>query len=405
MKRNNEVNRELKMDIFKKCYEYTRAEDAKKMGLYPYFTEIERVEGNYVWVNGKKILMVGSNNYLGLFDDERIKEAAREAVKKYGSSTCGSRFLNGTYSLHVEIEKKLAKFMNKEEALTFSTGFQTNLGVISAVAGRNDVIILDRMVHASIMDAVRLSYADVVKFKHNDMTDLEDKLQRLPQDKARIIIVDGVFSMEGDMSNLPEIVKLAKKYNARLMVDDAHGVGVMGKNGRGTCEHYHVMDDVDLIMTTFSKSFASLGGFVVGKSIIIQYIKHNARSLIFSASITPAALGAVNKALEIIQSEPGRRERLWEITRIMNKELTAMGYNTGNTETAIIPVFIRDEEKTFKLWLFLRDFGIFTNPVVAPGVPPQDAMIRISFTATHTDENLEFILKGFYEGGKAIGII
>jgi 8-amino-7-oxononanoate synthase len=393
------------MDIFKKCYEYTRAEDAKKMGLYPYFTEIERVEGNYVWVNGKKILMVGSNNYLGLFDDERIKEAAREAVKKYGSSTCGSRFLNGTYSLHVEIEKKLAKFMNKEEALTFSTGFQTNLGVISAVAGRNDVIILDRMVHASIMDAVRLSYADVVKFKHNDMTDLEDKLQRLPQDKARIIIVDGVFSMEGDMSNLPEIVKLAKKYNARLMVDDAHGVGVMGKNGRGTCEHYHVMDDVDLIMTTFSKSFASLGGFVVGKSIIIQYIKHNARSLIFSASITPAALGAVNKALEIIQTEPGRRERLWEITRIMNKELTAMGYNTGNTQTAIIPVFIRDEEKTFKLWLFLRDFGIFTNPVVAPGVPPQDAMIRISFTATHTDENLEFILKGFREGGKALGII
>jgi 8-amino-7-oxononanoate synthase len=405
MKRNNEVNRELKMDIFKKCYEYTRAEDAKKMGLYPYFTEIERVEGNYVWVNGKKTLMVGSNNYLGLFDDERIKEAAREAVKKYGSSTCGSRFLNGTYSLHVEIEKKLAKFMNKEEALTFSTGFQTNLGVISAVAGRNDVIILDRMVHASIMDAVRLSYADVVKFKHNDMADLEDKLQRLPRDKARIIIVDGVFSMEGDMSNLPEIVKLAKKYNARLMVDDAHGVGVMGKNGRGTCEHYHVMDDVDLIMTTFSKSFASLGGFVVGKSIIIQFIKHNARSLIFSASITPAALGAVNKALEIIQTEPKRRERLWEITRIMNKELTAMGYNTGNTETAIIPVFIRDEEKTFKLWLFLRDFGIFTNPVVAPGVPPQDAMIRISFTATHTDENLEFILKGFREGGKAIGII
>jgi len=393
------------MDIFKKCYEYTRAEDAKKMGLYPYFTEIERVEGNYVWVNGKKILMVGSNNYLGLFDDERIKAAASEAVKKYGSSTCGSRFLNGTYSLHVEIEKKLAKFMNKEEALTFSTGFQTNLGVISAVASRNDVIILDRMVHASIMDAVRLSYADVVKFKHNDMADLEDKLQRLPRDKARIIIVDGVFSMEGDMSNLPEIVKLAKKYNARLMVDDAHGVGVMGENGRGTCEHYHVMDEVDLIMTTFSKSFASLGGFVVGKSVIIQYIKHNARSLIFSASITPAALGAVHKALEIIQTEPQRRERLWEITRIMNKELNAMGYHTGNTESAIIPVFIRDEEKTFKLWLFLRDFGIFTNPVVAPGVPPQDAMIRISFTATHTDENLEFILKGFYEGGKAIGII
>jgi 8-amino-7-oxononanoate synthase len=405
MKHNSEINREFKMDVFKKCYEYTRAEDAKKMGLYPYFTEIEKVEGNFVWVKGKKILMVGSNNYLGLFDDARIKAATSEAVKKYGSSTCGSRFLNGTYSLHVDLENKLAKFMNKEEALTFSTGFQTNLGVISAVAGRNDVIILDRMVHASIMDAVRLSYADVVKFKHNDMADLEDKLKRLPQDKARIIIVDGVFSMEGDMSNLPEIVKLSKKYNTRLMVDDAHGVGVMGENGRGTCEHYHVMDDVDLIMTTFSKSFASLGGFVVGKSVIIQYIKHNARSLIFSASITPAALGAAHKALEIIQTEPHRRERLWEITRIMNKELTAMGYHTGNTESAIIPVFIGNQEQTFKLWLFLRDFGIFTNPVVAPAVPPQDALIRASFTATHTDEDLEFILKGFYEGGKVIGII
>jgi len=393
------------MDVFKKCYDYTRAEDAQKNGLYPYFTEIEQVDGNYVWVDGKKILMVGSNNYLGLFDDKRIKEATVDAVKKYGSSTCGSRFLNGTYSLHVDIEKKLAKFMGKEEALTFSTGFQTNLGAISAIAGRNDIIIIDRMVHASIMDAVRLSFADVVKFKHNDMTDLEDKLERLPDDKARIIIVDGVFSMEGDMSKLPEITKLAKKYNARVMVDDAHGVGVMGKKGRGTCEHYQLMDEVDLIMTTFSKSFASLGGFVVGKSKIIQYIKHMARSLIFSASITPAALGAVNKALEIIQNEPQRRERLWEITRIMNKELIDMGYHTGNTETPIIPVFIRDEEKTFKLWYFLREFGIFTNPVVSPAVPPQDALIRTSFTATHTDNDIEFILDGFRKGGKAIGII
>ena len=406
MKRDfNKVNRELKMDVFKKCYDYTRANDAKKNGLYPYFTEIEHVENNYVWVKGKKILMVGSNNYLGLFDNEKVKGATIEAVKKYGSSTCGSRFLNGTYSLHVELEEKLAEFMGKEEALTFSTGYQTNLGVISAIAGRNDVIILDRMVHASIMDAVRLSYADVVKFRHNDMADLEATLQRLPQDKARIIIVDGVFSMEGDMARLPDISALAKKYNARLMVDDAHGVGVMGKNGRGTCEHFNLMEDVDLIMTTFSKSFASLGGFVVGDSTIIQYIKHNARSLIFSASITPAALGAVNKALEIIRTEPERRERLWEITRVMNKELTAMGYHTGNTETPIIPVFIRDEEKTFKLWYFLREFGIFTNPVVAPAVPPQDALIRTSFTATHTDEDLEFILKGFREGGKAIGII
>ena len=393
------------MDIFKKCYEFTRADDAKKSGLYPYFTEIERVEGNHVWVAGKKILMVGSNNYLGLFDDDKIKAATIDAVNKYGSSTCGSRFLNGTYSLHVELEKQLAEFMGREEALTMSTGFQTNLGTISAIAGRNDVIFVDRMVHASIMDAVRLSFAQVVKYKHNDMEDLEAKIKTIPEDKPRIIIVDGVFSMEGDLANLPGIIKIAKKYNSRVMVDDAHGVGVMGKNGKGTCEHYDVMDEVDLIMTTFSKSFASLGGFVAGKSRIIQYIKHTARALMFSASITPPSIASAFKALEVIRTEPWRRERLWEITRIMNKELTAMGYHTGNTQTPIIPVFIRDIEKTFKLWHFLREFGIFTNPVIAPAVPPEDALIRTSFTATHSDDDLEFILKGFREGGKAIGII
>lgn len=393
------------MDVFKKCFEYTRAEDTKKTGLYPYFTEIGSVEGNYVWVDGKKLLMVGSNNYLGLFDDPAIKQAAIDAIKKYGSSTCGSRFLNGTYSLHVETEEKLAKFMGKEEALTFSTGYQTNVGVISTIAGRNDIIVVDRMVHASIMDATRMSFADVVKYKHNDMADLEDKLTRIPEDKGILIIVDGVFSMEGDMANLPEVVRIAKKYNTRIMVDDAHGVGVLGKLGRGTCEHFNVLDDVDLIMTTFSKSFASLGGFVVGSKTIMQYIKHTARSLIFSASITPPALGSVLKALEIIQNEPKRRERLWEITHTVNRELTNMGYHTGNTETPIIPVFIRDDEKTFKLWHFLRDYGIFTNPVVSPAVPPEDALIRTSFTATHTDEQLEFILDGFRKGGKALGII
>jgi 8-amino-7-oxononanoate synthase len=396
---------EINMDIFQKCYKYTRAEDAQKAGIYPYFTEIEKIEGNYVWVNGKKILMVGSNNYLGLFDDQTVKDATIEAVKKYGSSTCGSRFLNGTYSLHVEVEKKLAEFMGKEDTQTMSTGFQTNLGTISAIAGRNDVILIDRMVHASIMDAVRLSFARVLKYKHNNMKDLEERIKAIPDDKGKIIITDGVFSMEGDLCNLPGIVQIAKKYNSRIMVDDAHGVGVMGKNGRGTCEHYDLVDEVDLIMTTFSKSFASLGGFVVGDRKIIHYIKHFARSLIFSASITPASLASAIRALDVIQTEPWRRERLWEITRIMNKELTAMGYNTGNTETAIIPVFIRDLEKTFMLWHFLRDFGIFTNPVIAPAVPPEDSLIRTSFTATHTDEDLEFILKGFYEGGKAIGVI
>jgi 8-amino-7-oxononanoate synthase len=393
------------MDVFKKCYEFTRADEAKKSGLYPYFTEIEKVEGNYVWVKGKKILMVGSNNYLGLFDDPRIKESAIAAVKQYGTSTCGSRFLNGTYSLHVELENKLAKFMGKEEALTFSTGMQTNLGAISALASRNDIIILDRMVHASIMDAVRLSYAHIAKYKHNDMKDLEEKLAHQPEDKGKLIIVDGVFSMEGDLANLPKIVKLAKKYNARLMVDDAHGVGVMGEKGRGTSEHFGLIDEVDLVMTTFSKSFASLGGFVAGDSKIIQYIKHHARALIFSASITPAALGAAHKALEIIQTEPGRRQRLWKITKIINRELTAMGYHTGNTQTPIIPVFIRDEAKTFMLWKFLRDYGIFTNPVIAPAVPPEDSLIRTSFTATHTDNDLDFILEGFKQGGKALGLL
>jgi 8-amino-7-oxononanoate synthase len=393
------------MDIFKKCHEFTRAEEAKQSGLYPYFTEIEHVEGNYVWVNGKKILMVGSNNYLGLFDNQDVKESVIQAVQKYGSSTCGSRFLNGTYSLHVEVENKLAEFMEKDQALTFSTGFQTNQGVISSLVGRNDIAIIDRMVHASIMDAVRLSYGDIVKYRHNDMADLQDKLSRLPEEKGKLIIVDGVFSMEGDLANLKEIIPLARKYGARVMVDDAHGVGVMGKNGRGTCEHFGVIKEVDLIMTTFSKSFASLGGFVVGEEKVIQYIKHHARALIFSASITPAALGSVSKTLEIIQNEPWRRERLWEITRIMNKELTKMGFHTGNTETPIIPVFIRDVEKTFMMWNFLRDYGIFTNPVIAPAVPPEDSLIRTSFTATHTAEDLDFILKGFHAGGKAIGII
>lgn len=393
------------MDIFKKCYDFTRSEEAQQAGLYPYFTEIEKVEGNHVWVNGKKILMVGSNNYLGLFDAPEIKEAAIKAVQKYGSSTCGSRLLNGTYSLHVELERKLADFMEKDEALTFSTGFQTNLGVISAIAGRNDIIFIDRMVHASIVDATRLSHAQVVKFRHNDMNDLEKQLARTPEDKGKLIIVDGVFSMEGDMPDLPAIIPLARKYGARVMVDDAHGVGVMGSGGRGSCEHFGLLKEVDLIMTTFSKSFASLGGYAVGDKKIIQFIKHTARSLIFSASITPAALGAAEKALEIIQTQPWRRQRLWEITKRINRELTSMGFHTGNTQTPIIPVFIRDVEKTFMLWRFLRDYGIFTNPVIAPAVPPQDALVRTSFTATHTDEDLDFILKGFYQGGKALGII
>ncbi len=393
------------MDVFEKCFNFTRAEEAKASGLYPYFTQIDNVEGNYVWVGGKKTLMVGSNNYLGLFDDERIKKSSKDATDKFGSSTCGSRFLNGTYSLHVDIEKKLADFMGRDEALTFSTGFQVNLGVIPAVAGRNDIILVDRLVHASVMESARLSFSKIVKFNHNDMNDLEEKIKRIPDDKGKVIIVDGVFSMEGDLANIPEIIKIAKKYNARVIVDDAHGVGVMGKNGRGTCEHFGMEGEVDLITTTFSKAFASLGGFVAGDKKVIQYIKHMARSLIFSASITPAAIAAADMALEIIKTEPWRRERLWEITKTMIREFSAMGYDTGNSESPIIPVLINDQEKTFKLWYFLKEFGIFTNPVVAPAVPPEETLIRTSFSATHSDEDLEFILEGFKKGGKALGII
>jgi len=393
------------LDVFEKCFNFTRAEEAKALGFYPYFTQIDNVEGNYVWVGGKKILMVGSNNYLGLFDDERIKKSSKDATDKFGSSTCGSRFLNGTYSLHVDIEKNLADFMGRDEALTFSTGFQVNLGVIPSVAGRNDIILVDRLVHASVMESARLSFAKIVKFNHNDMNDLKDQISKIPDEKGKIIIVDGVFSMEGDLANIPEIVKIAKKYSARIIVDDAHGIGVMGKNGRGTCEHFGIEGEVDLITATFSKAFASLGGFVAGDKKVIQYIKHMARSLIFSASITPASIAAADMALEIIKTEPWRRERLWEITKTMNNELSAMGYNTGNSESPIIPVLINDQEKTFKLWYFLKEFGIFTNPVVTPAVPPEETLIRTSFSATHSDEDLEFILEGFKKGGKTLGII
>lgn len=393
------------MSILQKCYDFKRVEEAKAIGLYPYFSEIEKVEGNYVWVEGKKILMVGSNNYLGLFDDPRVVEASAAAVNKYGTSTCGSRFLNGTYSLHVDLEKEIAEFMGQEDAIMYSTGFQSNIGTISALTGRNDIIIMDRMVHASIIDGIRLSHAETVKYKHNDMADLEDKLSRLPKDKDKLIIIDGVFSIEGDLADLPGIVKICKKYDVQIMVDDAHGVGVMGQKGRGTAEHFDLEEDVDLVMTTFSKSFASLGGFVVGAGKVIQYLRHHARSFMFSASITPGAAAAARKALEIIKTEPERRERLWEITRVMNTELTAMGYHTGDTETPIIPVIIGDMGKTFLLWKALWAYGIFVTPVVAPAVPAKNTLIRTSYTATHTDDHLDFILTGFRECGKKLGLI
>jgi 8-amino-7-oxononanoate synthase len=344
-----------------------------ELDMYPYFTPIQEVNGNKVKVEGKEMIMVGSNNYLGLINHPRVMKAAQEAIDRYGVATCGSRFLNGTLDIHVELEKRLAKFMKKEAALAFSTGFQTNQGIISTIVGKGESVITDRMVHASIIDACRLSFGDVHKFKHNDMVDLERIFSSLDKEKGKMIIVDGVFSMEGDLANLPDIVDLARKYNAMVMVDDAHGIGVMGKNGRGTAEHFGVEDDVDIVMGTFSKSFASLGGFVAGKKKVISYIKHFARSLMFSASITPASVATVLATLDIIETEPQRRERLWQITEKMKSGFQAMGYNTGETETPIIPVIIGDDDMTFMMWKFLREEEIFTNPIIYPAVPKGQA--------------------------------
>jgi 8-amino-7-oxononanoate synthase len=393
------------VNLFEKCYNFTRAEEAIAMGFYPYFTPIQEVKGNKVKVDGKEMIMVGSNNYLGLVDHPKVIKAAQDAVDKYGVATCGSRFLNGTLDIHVEMEEKLAKFMNMEAALTLSTGFQTNQGIISTLVGRGDAVITDKMVHASIVDACRLSYGEVHKFKHNDMEDLEKILSSFDDSVGKLIVVDGVFSMEGDLTNLPEIVKLAKKYGARIMVDDAHGIGVMGKNGRGTAEHFDVEEDVDLIMGTFSKSFAALGGFVAGEKKVISYIKHHARALIFSASITPASVATVLATLDIIESEPERREKLRQITRKMRSGFQEMGYETGSTETPIIPAIIGNDELAFMLWKLLREDGIFTNPVIYPAVPKDQSLIRTSYSATQSDEDLDYVLGSFEKCGKILGII
>lgn len=393
------------MDLFEKCYRFTRADEAMAMDMYPYFTPIEAVRGNHVIVNGREMIMVGSNNYLGLIDHPKVKQAAQAAIERYGVATCGSRFLNGTLDIHVELEARLARFMKKEAALTFSTGFQTNLGIIATIADKDDIIIVDRMVHASIIDACRLSYGNVYKYKHNDMADLERVLASLPAESGKLIIVDGVFSMEGDMANLPEIVPLAKKYGAKLMVDDAHGIGVLGQNGRGTAEHFGVEEEVDLIMGTFSKSFASLGGFVAGEKKVIQYIKHHARSLIFSASITPASVATALATLDVIENEPERRQRLWQVTEKMRRGFQALGFNTGESQTQIIPIIVGEDEVAFMFWKLLREEGIFTTPTIYPAVPRGRALIRTSYSATHQDEDLDRILATFKKCGQILNLI
>ncbi|NOZ56153.1 MAG: pyridoxal phosphate-dependent aminotransferase family protein [Calditrichaeota bacterium] len=394
------------MDLFNKCYNFTRAKEAIEAGIYPYFRPIESGADTQVVINGKPVIMIGSNNYLGLTQDPRVKKAAQDAIEKFGTGCTGSRFLNGTLSLHEELEERLADFMQREAALVFSTGFQTNLGTISTIVGKDDLIFADRENHASIVDGCRLAFGKTVKYRHNDMNDLERLLKMHEDDDAgKLIVSDGVFSMGGDIVDLPRMVELGKQYGARIMIDDAHSVGVLGDHGRGTAEHFGLEDQVDIVMGTFSKSFASIGGFIAGDEQIIHYIKHHSRSLIFSASPPPASVATVLACLDILEKEPERRERLWAVTDKMRKGFKELGFNTGNSETPIIPVIIGDDDTTFAFWKALFDNGVYTNPVISPAVPPGMSLIRTSYMATHTDEELDTVLGVFEKVGKQLGII
>jgi 8-amino-7-oxononanoate synthase len=391
-------------NLKQKVANYTLPQKIQEMGFYPYFRTIESEQDTVVKIEGKDVLMFGSNSYLGLTTHPKLKEASKAAIDKYGSGCAGSRFLNGTLDLHLELEDKLAKFVGKEGALVFSTGYQVNLGVISSLPGRNDYIIMDELDHACIIDGSRLSFAKTLKYGHNDMADLERILSKLEPEKIKLIAVDGVFSMEGDIAKLPEIVALAKKYNANVMVDDAHGLGVLGPLGRGTSAHFGLTDDVDLIMGTFSKSLAAIGGFIAADNDVINYLKHNARSLMFSASIAPSNAASVIAALDLIQSEPERIEKLWVNTRYAKKRLDEMGFETGPTETPIIPIFIRDDYKTFMITKKLLAKGVFVNPVVSPAVASSSSLIRFSLMATHEINQIDEALDKIYEISKELGV-
>lgn len=388
-----------------KLAKYDAPQKAKAAGVYPYFRKIESEQDTEVLINGKKVLMFGSNSYLGLTNHPKVIEAAVAATKKYGTGCAGSRFLNGTLDIHIALEDRLAKFVGKDEAIIYSTGFQVNLGVASCLTGREDYILWDELDHASIIEGCRLSMSKKIKYKHNDMESLEKKLQMCDTDKVKLIITDGVFSMEGDVANLPKICELAKKYNAAVYVDEAHGIGVFGNQGRGTCDHFGVTKDVDLIMGTFSKSFAALGGFIATDSVTANYLRHNSRSYIFSASITPASTAAVNAALDIMESEPERIEHLWKVTNYALEGFRNIGCEIGHTSTPIIPLFIRDNDKTFAVTRDLLEDGIFVNPVVSPAVPSQDTLIRFSLMATHTIEQVDRALECIQKVFKKYDII
>ncbi|MGE5144942.1 MAG: aminotransferase class I/II-fold pyridoxal phosphate-dependent enzyme [Acidobacteriota bacterium] len=393
------------MALFDKCRNFTRAREVQAAGLYPYFKAISRSEDTVVVIEGKERIMMGSNNYLGLTHHPEVLAAARGALERYGSGCTGSRFLNGTLDLHEQLETELAEFLGKESCLVFSTGYQANLGVISGLVGRGDLVFLDKLDHASIVDGAKMSQGETIRFNHGDLAGLERKLQRVPEGTGTMVIVDGVYSMEGDIADLPNLLRVTQKCGAALAVDDAHSIGVLGPKGDGTAAHFGVVDEVDLIVGTFSKSLASIGGFAAGTENIIHYLKHHSRPLIFTAALPPSNTAGVLAALHVMQREPERRDALWANTRRLQEGLRSLGFDIGPTETPIVPVLIGPLEKTFLFWRKLFDAGVFTNPVVPPAVPPSQCRLRTSLMATHTGEQIDRALDTFGRLGKELGVI
>jgi 8-amino-7-oxononanoate synthase len=397
------------MDLFEKIKGFTRVEETKALGIYPYFLPLENSEGTTAKFEGHDVIMLGSNNYLGLTTHPKVRQAAMDAIATYGTSCTGSRFLNGTLQLHLELEKRLARFMGTEAALTFTTGYQANVGTITALVGKGDYVIVDKEDHASIVDGCLMSYGEMRRFSHNDISSLETILSRIPEDAGKLVVIDGVYSMGGDIAPLPQIVAICKKYGARIMVDDAHGIGVgigvTGPGGRGTAAHFDMMDQVDVVMGTFSKSFASVGGFIVAKPNVINYIQHHARSLIFSASLPPANAATVLACLDILESDPSIVNQLWENAEFMRNGLKNLGFDVGRSNTPIIPIIIRDDVRTALAWRALANDGVYVNPVVPPGVPPSMSLLRTSYTATHRREHLEKALKIIEDVGMRLDLI
>jgi len=393
------------VDIFNKCEQYSVSREVQAAGLYTYYRAISSPQDTVVHMDGEHVIMLGSNNYLGLTNHPEVKQASIEAAERYGTGCAGSRLLNGTLDIHLELEERLAQFMRRDAVLTFSTGYQVNVGVLSCLLDRHDIAFLDALDHASILDGVRLSFGKSHKYKHNDMDDLRARLANAPEDRGKLIVVDGVFSMEGDVAELPRIVELKREFRTRLMVDDAHGIGVLGEHGRGTGEHFGLEHEIDLVMGTFSKSLAAIGGFVAGSEDVVDYIRHHARSAIFSAAPPPASCGAVLKALEIIEREPERQKQLWENTEYMKREIDGLGFDSGASASPVIPMVVGEDLTAFAMCARLQDEGVFANPIITPAVPPGQAMIRTSYMATHRREHLDQALEALERVGKELGVI